>query len=274
MGQRSKKRSRSPTEILSSGIKGGTLLEPISHAPAHIFHLIGFFSPLTEISLLVPINSLEPPSSAVLPQVPAARGPLCHPPRFPTPSPQAGALPTSTSTHPPPRHDLPGRTGPAGPPRSPFLSSCLTVRSGSSSVSGGPEGPSMFLQAGAPPPLPLPVCVSAEAGDVTWPEADFIFQGRSRGEEPCRRAGGGRSPLRLGENGKKTPTPPNNKQLLKYREAHARRLPSPGPQSQPMPLRLPSPLLPPSPPNSRERSGAPPSGAEPSRARRGPAGIG
>lgn len=53
------------------------------------------------------------------------------------------------------------------------------------------------------------------------------------------------------------PTPPNNKQLLKSREAHARQLPSPGAQNQPMSLRLPSPgLRPPSPPDSGERSGA------------------
>lgn len=74
---------------------------------------------------------------------------------------------------------------------------------------------------------------------------------------PCGKRGGGKNPK---------PTPPNNKQLLKSREAQARRLPSPGAQSQPMSLRLPSPgLRPPSPPDSGERSRAPPSRADPRR---------
>lgn len=164
MGQGSQARSRSRSELLSSEIREGPLPAPIEHAPALIFQLILSFPPPLRFPYW---------SQPTLPEPPARQ-------HFPQPGPPGPLRPRATP----------------GPARSPFLSSCFTVRSGSSA---SPEGPSMSSRA-APPPLPLPWVRAPRWGMSPGPRR-VLFSRGAPGQRSHASALGAALPSALLENG-------------------------------------------------------------------------
>lgn len=197
------------------------------------------------------------------------------------PSGRSAPLSAPPSTLPPaPRHDLPRQPRPPRPAPLTVPQLVLDGEQRQLPFLRRPRGSLHVFTGGRSPASAAPRVCERGGGGTSPGLRRILFSRGAPGERshagaleagarlfstpPWRKRGGGGGGR--GERGKPT-TPPNNKQLLKYREAHARRLPSPGPQSQPMSLRLPSPFALAALPAQQQ-------GAEPSRAQRGPAGIG